>query len=108
MTMIADMTHYVEVLVPGAPLPPTTRRLGEYLGSIVSAASLARPDALVVTALRCRRRPARRQCSGRIRFRVLGDTGEILWECTECADNGIIHNWQGTLWDCSGDTMVVH
>ena len=108
MTYIVDMTRYLDVLVPGAKLPSATRRLGEYLGHIVSVASIAKPNHLVVTGLRCRRRPSRKPCDGHIRFRVVRDTSEILWECTRCGDNGIIHSWQGTLWDCSRDHPVVH
>ncbi|HCF61344.1 MAG TPA: hypothetical protein DFS52_25525 [Myxococcales bacterium] len=108
MTYIADMTHFVDVLVPGNEVPPAARRLAEYLGSIVSAASLAKPEHVLVTGLRCRRRPRRKACQGQIRLRVLQGTSEILWECTRCGDNGIIHNWQGTLWDCSCDRVIIH
>lgn len=108
MTYIADMQHFLDVLLPGAQVAPAARRMGEYLGSIVAAASLAKPNLQVKTSLRCRRRPNRRQCPGHIRFRVLPATNEIVWECAACADNGIIHNWRGTLWDFSRDLSSIH
>jgi len=29
-------------------------------------------------------------------------SGYIDWRCTICGDNGMIHGWEGTLWDRSG------
>jgi len=101
MILIADMTHYTSLLDPGAEVPKEARRLGEYLGRIVGAASLARIGAVVETDVRCRRRPGRRPCSGHVRLHV-GPDGEITWECSVCLDTGLIQNWQGTLWDHSG------
>lgn len=108
MTYITDMQHFIDLLTPGAQVPPAARRLGEYLGTIVAAASLAKENQPVKTTLHCRRRPNRRPCKGLIRIRVLPATGEIVWDCPTCADNGIISNWKGTLWDFSRDKSSVH
>jgi len=31
----------------------------------------------------------------------LNEHDEILRQCPECKDEGVIRNWRGTLWDCS-------
>lgn len=70
----------------------------DYFSAIVSAATLAPPGVEVVTDLRCRRRPNRRQCHGLIRLRLQEEPAELLWWCPQCGDNGVIRNWKGTPW----------
>ena len=72
----------------------------EYTGEIISAASSSPPGRWRQSAVRCRKRPKRRKCSGRIRVRETGD-GTIEWVCPVCGDNGIIYNWQGCPYDLS-------
>jgi len=31
----------------------------------------------------------------------LDEHNDILWQCSVCNDEGVIRNWQRTLWDCS-------
>jgi hypothetical protein len=52
--------------------------------------------------VKCRRRPGRKPCPGEIMAVLRGQSKEIIWECPVCGDNGVIHHWGGTLWDCSG------
>ena len=50
--------------------------------------------------MRCRRRPGRQRCPGRIHVRIgKEDPPEIHWACPRCEENGIIRNWQGSAWD---------
>jgi len=100
-TWIIDITHYGRDKASIWDIPPHARRLAEYFGSIVGAATLAAPGVAVHTALRCRRRPGRRPCPGHIvaeRFEV---PPEIEWSCSSCGDRGVIRNWRGTGWDLS-------
>jgi hypothetical protein len=97
-TWVTDMTHFPppDEVLPESYAP--ARRLAAYLGS-VGAASVASPNEVVETALRCRRRPSRRPCPGYIALRK--DGARITWECTACDDNGVISGWRGTHWDLS-------
>lgn len=99
---IIDITHYGTDKASIWDLPPPSRRLAEYFGSIVSAATLAPPGAEVHTALRCRRRPGRKPCPGHIVVERLEVPPEIEWSCPCCGDRGVIRNWRGTGWDLSG------
>ncbi len=73
----------------------------EYLGSIVSAATMAPPGVEVNTSIRCRRRPERKACHGFIRLRLQEDPAELNWWCPVCADSGVIRNWKGIPWNLS-------
>ena len=99
-TYITDMTHLPDPLDPDPRIPEPARRLTEYLGSIIEKASLFLPERWEETNMRCRRRPGRQQCPGRIHVRIgKEDPPEIRWECPRCEENGIIRNWQGSAWD---------
>lgn len=100
-TWIIDIQHYGSDPVSLFELPAPARRLAEYFGSIIQAASIASPGVVVKTALSCRRRPGRRPCPGHIMVRLLEVPPEIEWQCSQCDDNGIIRNWAGTAWDLS-------
>ncbi|MBD3373953.1 hypothetical protein GF406_02865 [candidate division KSB1 bacterium] len=82
-------------------MPGSGRRLWQYLGSIVQAVTERGPDDREdQTPLRCRRRPGRKRCNGRILAMIPDeDPMTIHWFCPVCEDNGVITGWQGTLWD---------
>ncbi|BAS28657.1 hypothetical protein LIP_2828 [Limnochorda pilosa] len=83
----------------GAPTEGPVGRFAEYLGRIV-AAGLAYPAGPTIpTAIRCRRRPGHRRCSGYLDVTRLDIPREIRWQCPECGDQGVIRDWQGTPWD---------
>ena len=102
-TWITDMRHFLDVLEPDVDIPGPARRLAEYLGRIVEAATAKPPMFLRHSDIRCRRRPGRKPCVGHIRLVYNEDEGEIVWECTACDDRGIISDFEGTPWDRSFD-----
>jgi hypothetical protein len=98
MAWVTDFTHFLdESGGPHRGIAAPARRLGEYFGAIVAAAT---SDSDVAPQIPCRRRPGRRPCPGVIAHRILTDTS-IHWACPHCSDNGFISNWQGTAWDNS-------
>ncbi len=101
------MTHFLDTLKPDVDIPGPARRLAEYLGKIVEAATSSPPLALLNTEIRCRRRPGRKPCVGHIRLVRDDDEGEIVWACTSCDDRGIISGWEGTPWDRSLDDVNI-
>ncbi len=97
-TWITDIGHFTD---PGVELPAPARRLSEYFGSLIQAASVRPSGHPDETPVRCRRRPARRPCSGFIRVHRSDVPAEISWICPECGDNGLIVNWRKCPWDLS-------
>lgn len=100
-TWNTDITHFGTDQASIMDIPPQARRLAEYLGSIINAATLAKPGVIVNTALQCRRRPDRRPCEGHIILERYEVPPEIEWSCSDCGDKGFIRNWRGTGWDLS-------
>ena len=104
-TWITDMQHFVGVDDPELDVPARARKMGQYLGRIVSAATSCNLEQPLESVISCRRRPGNRSCPGHIRLvRNLDDT--IEWQCSDCGENGMIHGWQGTPWDLSGPKQV--
>jgi hypothetical protein len=98
-TWITDLRHFLDERGAIAPLSGPGRKLAEHLAAIVAAVTAA-TEAGPITTVRCRRRPGRRPCPGEIEAEIDAETMDILWLCPVCGDNGVVHHWQGTLWDC--------
>ena len=98
-TWITDIGHFMDS--GDEPLPAPARRLSEYFGSLIQAASVRPSGHPDDTPVRCRRRPGRRPCSGFIRVQRSDVPAEISWICPECGDNGLIVNWRKCPWDLS-------
>lgn len=94
--MVTDLHHLLD-LPPDTPGP--ARRLAEHLGNIVRAATAGDAGTAWETALPCRRRPANQACPGRMVV-LRSDAGTpIRWQCSSCADTGLISNWQDSPFD---------
>lgn len=96
-TWITDLTHFLENGRPARELPGPALRLVEYLEKIVAAVTGAEPDDPL--GVRCRRRPGRRPCPGEIEGYIDPQSNAIHWACLVCGDNGLISNWENTMWD---------
>jgi len=107
-TWITDITHFLDGH-GGLPeeLPGPARNIANHLGRIVVAATVPRSPSGEPVQVRCRRRPGRRPCPGVIDH-VIEPGGEerIFWRCTVCGDNGEIHGWKGSIWDCRGKGVL--
>lgn len=97
-TWICDLTHFLDERGGMAPQSGPARRLAEHLGAIVASITQLPSHKVALTPVRCRRRPGRRPCPGRIEA-VVTEEWSIEWQCPACGDNGSISGWQGTLWD---------
>jgi predicted RNA-binding Zn-ribbon protein involved in translation (DUF1610 family) len=96
-TWVVDLRHFLTPAGALAAMPRPARVLAEYWAQIVSQGSLFDEP----VTLRCRRRPARRPCTGTLNIGLDLDLDGIVWDCPVCGDNGIIRGWQGTFWDNS-------
>ncbi len=53
-------------------------------------------SAVVLTGIRC----FRKKCEGTITSGILPEENDAIhWNCTNCVNEGVISNWQGTKWD---------
>jgi hypothetical protein len=59
--------------------------------------------------IRCRRKPNRKPCPGKINAGFQLGTSSIVWQCPECGDRGVLCNWQNTEWDggCRGSLTQI-
>ena len=97
-TWVTDMTHFLDDGAAPIPVPAARRRLADQLAAIVESATANPLRAALSTGVRCRRRPGHRPCEGDVRASFDGDSN-ILWHCSACGDQGLIHHWQNTPWD---------
>ena len=100
-TWITDITHFLDGRGHIGNMPPAARKLADFFGAIVASITPEPWGTPADTHLHCRRRPQRRPCAGTIAAWVDPDNLQIEWECSNCGDNGVIHHWQATPWDCS-------
>jgi hypothetical protein len=94
--LVSDLSHFLD-LPDDAPTP--ARRLADQLSLIVRAATAGDAGVRWVSALTCRRRPARRACSGNIALKRVDIPPSIEWQCTACNDEGVISGWERTPFD---------
>ena len=99
---VIDARHFLDEngLIPDN-IPVPAKKLIFFLGQIMEQASMMPPGEDIETSLRCRRRPSKKLCLGKILAIRKTDESPILWLCTYCGTGGEIHNWRGTSWDNS-------
>ena len=93
---VTDLHHFLD-LPAGTPGP--ARRLAGYLSNIVRAATAGDAGTTWESALPCRRRPGNRRCPGRMIVLRTEPPAPIRWQCSVCADEGIISNWADSPFD---------
>lgn len=102
MTWVTDLRHYLDEDGQLAAMPGPAMRLATFVCAIVSWTSRG-GGVRERTNVWCRRTRQRRPCGGEIVAGYGGESADIVWECPECGDNGLIHDWQGSRWDRRGE-----
>ncbi len=95
---VTDITHFLDDGAPPDSLPEPARDLAQFLGSIISTVTRT-PDKRAIE-VRCRLGQGDPPCAGDVAAHVDNEQ-RIVWQCLTCDDNGLIYNWQDTLWDRS-------
>ncbi len=90
-----DLTHFLDAKGAIAPKIGPARRLAEFLGGVVAAAS-AQERGVATEPVLCRNRKCRRP----ITSTIAGDNA-IEWVCAKCGEQGRITNWRRSFWDLS-------
>ena len=99
-TMMTDSRHFVDERGTLARMPGPALRLACFLRAIVGWVSRF-GGTLERTNVPCRRTPRHRPCTGEIIAGLGNSPDQIVWQCPECGDNGVIHGWRGSRWDRS-------
>jgi len=86
-------------VIAAAPAP--YRRLRDRVTSVIESLSQGEPGEIVITRVRCWKRPGRQPCPGSIVGALFADADELRWECSACALAGIVHHWRRSPWDWS-------
>lgn len=76
-------------------IPKEGRELANFLALVVDETTKSMPLTLTETGIRC----FNKGCHGLIKSSVSRAKGEIHWYCSDCKNEGVISNWQGTKWD---------
>lgn len=69
--------------------------------AIVSTASLAIAGAPHASAIRCRKRPNRRRCTGHLELLRQQVPARIHWSCPACGQTGVLSDWKDSEADLS-------
>jgi hypothetical protein len=80
-------------------LPVETRKLADFLASIIERTTGTMPSKLTSTGIRC----FRERCSGIIKSAFRPKNEVIHWFCPDCINDGIINSWQETKWNVADD-----
>lgn len=98
------MRHYLDEETGDLPesLPGAVLNLALVFGAIVAWVTDHLPNGDSHTNVPCRRSPGRQRCPGEIFAELDSGSGQIAWRCSVCGDNGLIHGWEGTLWNRHG------
>jgi hypothetical protein len=94
--MVTDLRHFLD-MTDEAPGP--ARKLAEYFGCVVRAATAADDGAPWVSALKCRRRLGNRLCAGHVAVSRTEPPAPIEWRCSACGDEGVISSWEDSPFD---------
>ena len=100
-TWITDLTDLLDSHGQIPDWSPSSR-IAAHFAAIVTAATGSPSATLRETPVRCRRRPNRKPCPGKIQAGFEPGTGAIHWSCPVCQDQGWLSKWQGTQWDQGG------
>lgn len=94
--LYADVTHFDGT---DPEIHPAAWKLAEHIRGVIRAATAIPTGYTHESALPCRRRPGHRKCPGWIRISRQDIPPYVNWECSNCQDSGLIHNWEDSPYD---------
>jgi hypothetical protein len=107
-TWITDLSDFLDEAGDIISQPSKAKTLAEYYSSIVFMVSYPDPEYPAEYSVKCRKRPNRKPCLGKIFGFINPEADDILWMCPKCYERGLISNWRGSMWDLSDSGDVAH
>lgn len=98
---IADATHFLDDKGAIGPKRGPARKMAEFLGSVIVAATLPNPSTRRPKCIKCIK------CSGTIEA-IVGTSDEIQWSCSTCSEAERISKWRHTLWGMTMSGSAQH
>ena len=99
-TWVIDLRHYLsEETDDLAAMQGPALNCAMFFTSIVAWVTDHNLDGDPHTNVWCMRRPGRKRCMGEIMAELRAESGEIVWHCPWCNENGVVCGWEHTLWD---------
>ena len=99
MTMITNIQHFLDENGDVPNLTTEAQELLNFLGDIIIPATIEYDRPITVADTKCLTVSNGESCPGEIEVWVYAENNQIGWECLECEEEGIISNWERTLWD---------
>jgi len=99
MTMVTNIQHFLDEKGRVPDLPKEAMELLTYLSAIIEDATRESRTDAETAQIRCRRVVKGKVCSGDIEVYLYPEAAEIIWQCEECGEEGVITDWEGTVWD---------
>jgi len=97
---ITDLTHFLDEKGAIGPKSGPARRLAEFLGRVVAAASAPSVNAGDgIGECRCNK------CKKGFVIAAIAPDDAIEWFCETCGHEGRISNWRRSFWDLSGSPV---
>lgn len=103
-----SLQHFLDDKGSTSSAPPEAKELADYFGTIVAAVTLDFSGLkIIVPGLVCRDHQLF-GCSGAITGYLAAreELDTIGWYCTKCDNSGVITGWEGTIWDCTDQTLA--
>jgi hypothetical protein len=104
MTIISDITHFLNGEGEVSNLPVPAMKLFNFLTKIIENVSSNIAEPLVEVDVLCCDRGSKIKCNGHIEA-WCNDDRIIDWVCCKCSESGTISKWQKTKWDLQKNTL---
>ena len=99
MTMITNIQHFLNEDGEVPDMSLEAQELVSFLSAIIEAVSTKYDDPVAFADTKCRTIVNGKACTGDIEVWVYAEDNRIGWECLECGCEGVISDWEGTVWD---------
>lgn len=97
MAMITNIQHFMDGDKVADDLPTEAQELVNFLTATIEAATEAYDDTIPASTVSACRNTT--NCDGDIVAWVSHEDDQIHWRCSDCEDEGVITDWEGTPWD---------
>lgn len=105
MAKITDLQHLLDEDGQIAPLSPEAKIYAKFLTEIIVSLSENYGLPLFFADTECVCIENGKLCRGEVEVWVYAEDHRIGWECVECAETGVISNWEGSRWDNRDNTI---
>lgn len=99
MAIITDIQHFLDEDGMIAGITPESYAFVLFLTEVIESISENYGLPLFFANTNCQNIHGGSLCLGEVEVWVFAEDHRIGWECVECAETGVISNWEGTRWD---------